>query len=385
MLFDSHPDGRELTQIAESIVADGVAPCAVVAAGVRGGADGEGAAGWLWGEAVAPDAPEASVRTVFDLASLTKPVTALCFARLEKAGVVARGETLAALLGGRIPEIARGPSADVPLDLLMAHRAGLVAHNPFYEALIRGERPTAEDVLAQAAAMRRPECHGPPPADGFAPVYSDLGYLLIGAALEARTGRALDELMEAEVLARVAPRMAIGSVRRLDSDARARIAPTEVVAWRGGLVRAAVHDENAWLIAGEGAAGHAGLFAEARAVQALGLAVLDVLAGESDWLDPGDLEPLIRPRPGGSHAAGFDRRSVEPGATPASGAHFGPRTFGHLGFTGTSLWIDPDGEMVGVLLTNRVCPTRHHWAIRQARPVAYDAIFRALSSSRKPQ
>jgi CubicO group peptidase (beta-lactamase class C family) len=155
-----------------------------------------------------------------------------------------------------------------------------------------------------------------------------------------------------------------------------RVAPTEVVAWRGGVVRGAVHDENAWALAGDATAGHAGLFGEARDVVALGVALLDVLADRRPaFLKPDDLGPLLRARPGGSLLAGFDRKS---GPTPSAGTRFGPRTFGHLGFTGTSVWIDPDAELCGVLLTNRVHPTREHVAIRTARPAVYDALADAM-------
>ena len=153
------------------------------------------------------------------------------------------------------------------------------------------------------------------------------------------------------------------------------------MAWRGGAVRGAVHDENAWALGGDAACGHAGLFGDARSVLDLGLAVLDALAGRlPSFLDPEDLAPLIRDRPGGSLLAGFDRRS---GPTPLSGSRFGPRTFGHLGFTGTSLWIDPDAELVGVLLTNRVHPTRATDAIRRARPAVYDALADAMLGWRR--
>ena len=150
------------------------------------------------------------------------------------------------------------------------------------------------------------------------------------------------------------------------------VAPTEIVPFRGGVVRGAVHDENAWALAGDAACGHAGLFGAADDVLALGVALIEILAGErASFLDAAALREAIAPWPGGSHVLGFDTRS---GDTPSSGRRFGPHTFGHLGFTGTSLWIDPDARLVGVLLTNRVHPTRDHVAIRAARPVVYDAI-----------
>src|SRR6185437_7451842 len=149
---------------------------------------------------------------------------------------------------------------------------------------------------------------------------------LLGAAIAARGGADLDLVVEREVVAPLGLR--IGSARRVrarDVSFDARVAPTEVVEWRGGAVR----DENAWAFAGDASAGHAGLFGDAGSVVALGVAVLDALAGRvPTFPGPDDLAPVVRDRPGGSLLAGFDRRS---GLAPMSGARFGPRTFGHLG------------------------------------------------------
>lgn len=351
------------------------APCAVVAAAVRrGGAlhRGVGAAGRLWPD---EDAPLARPDSLFDLASITKPVTALTLARLARAGRLDRDERLDDLL----PALASTRSARVSLDLLSAHRAGLAGHRPLYAPLLEGRAVDLAAALVTAADARRAGCDGEPPPHGFPPVYSDLGYLLVGAALAARGGEALDAVMDREVTAPLG--LDLASARRLrargpDFAFDARVAPTEIVPWRDGVVRGAVHDENAWAVAGDGAAGHAGLFGDVRSVLDLGLAVLDALAGRiPSFLGPADLAPLVRDRPGGSLLAGFDRRS---GPAPLSGARFGPRTFGHLGFTGTSLWIDPDAELVGVLLTNRVHPLRTGDAIRRARPAVYDALAEAM-------
>lgn len=364
----------DLSPIAAIAVDDHRAtPGAVVAAAVRRGdgfVHGIGAAGRLWpGE----DAPPATPETLFDLASVTKPVTALALARLQRAGALDRAERL----GDVLPQLAPTRSGRVPLDLLAAHRAGLDGHRPLYAPLVDGGSVDMADALRVAADARREGEEGDPPPEGFAPVYSDLGYLLLGAAIASRAGADLDAILEREVTAPLGLR--IGSARQLRArggDFDARVAPTEIVAWRGGTIRGAVHDENAWALARDGAAGHAGLFGDARSVVELGIAVLDALAGRRpSFLDAGDLAPLVRDRPGGSLLAGFDRRS---GPAPLSGSRFGPRTFGHLGFTGTSLWIDPDAELVGVLLTNRVHPTRATDAIRRARPAVYDALAASM-------
>ena len=347
------------------------APGAVVAAAVRrDGAfiHGAGAAGALW-----PSGPPAAVHSIFDLASVTKPFTALALARLERAGRLRRDERL----GDVLPSLAATRSAGVTLDLLAAHRAGLDAHRTLYAPLLDGRAVDPAAALLAAADARREDCTGDPPAEGFPPVYSDLGYLLLGAAIAARGDADLDLVVEREVVAPLG--LHVGSARRMrarEASFDARVAPTEVVEWRGGMVRGAVHDENAWAFAGDASAGHAGLFGDAGSVVALGVAVLDALAGRvPTFLGPDDLAPVVRDRPGGSLLAGFDRRS---GLAPMSGARFGPRTFGHLGFTGTSLWIDPDAELVGVLLTNRVHPTRATDAIRRARPAVYDALAGAM-------
>lgn len=379
-------DLADLTPIAELVTrAHRAAPCACVAAAVRTSRGvfryGVGAAGHLW----LPDTPPAGARdtpppaatidAIFDLASVTKPLVALTLARLARAGEVRLDEPLDEIL----PELAETRSARVPLELLAAHRAGLEAHLRFYETLGRGgAQLDVLQVLRAAADARRPDCTGAPPPEGFAPVYSDLGYMLLGAALARRAGAELDELVEREVTRPLD--LVITSARafrRRDARFDERVVPTEDVAYRGGVVRGAVHDDNAWAMVRDGMAGHAGLFGDALSVARLGVVLLEALGGERpDWLSPAELWPLLRPRQGGSLRAGFDGKS---GEAPSAGARFGPRTFGHLGFTGTSLWIDPDAQRVGVLLTNRVHPTRSSDAIRRARPAAYDAIADAMT------
>jgi CubicO group peptidase (beta-lactamase class C family) len=124
------------------------------------------------------------------------------------------------------------------------------------------------------------------------------------------------------------------------------------------------------------------MFGTVESVIAFGVAALDAIARGTGPLAAGvregDLDWLVRPRHGGSLRAGFDGKS-EGGST--AGERAGPRTFGHLGFTGTSLWIDPDADALVVLLTNRVHPTRENAAIRAARPQAHDALFRMAADA----
>jgi len=304
--------------------------------------------------------------TFFDLASLTKPMTAIA---------VARRGALGTALGDVLPELAMTASGPATLETLLSHRAGLEAHLPLYRSLMAGSSST-KDALRTAADARREECIGPIPEGGFPPVYSDVGYILAGEALARReaavdAGACLEELVVRPLgLERV-----LGTARSLEAlgvDLATRAAPTEDVPWRGGVVRGRVHDENAWALTSEGGSGHAGMFGTVRAVLEVGTAILDGLAARGPFRDA-RIDVLIRERPGATLRAGFDGKARE---GSSAGDSFGPRSFGHLGFTGTSLWIDPDAEVVAVLLTNRIHPSREHTAIRAARPEAHEALFK---------
>lgn len=354
--------------VAEAIVLGGVAPLAAAgcAAATSFGVPRLGAG-------VARDwrvELGGAVGTFFDLASLTKPMTAVAVAR--------SGIDPAAPLASLLPELAGTASAGVSLELLLSHRAGLAPHLTIYAPLVEGGRVDHGEALRIAAEARREDARGPVPPEGFPPLYSDMGYMLAGEALARATGaRDAGEAIHRLVVQPLGLGAELGTVRELKGrgiDLTRDAAPTEDVAWRGGVVRGRVHDENAWAITGTGGAGHAGMFGTIRAVIAFGRGVLDALGSKTSALGGGGrgLAWLVVPRAGGTLRAGFDGKSAE---GSSAGRIAGPRTFGHLGFTGTSLWIDPDAGAVVALLTNRVHPTREHIAIRAARPGAHDALF----------
>ncbi len=157
---------------------------------------------------------------------------------------------------------------------------------------------------------------------------------------------------------------------------RARIAPTERDPWRGRLLQGEVHDENAYALGG--VAPHAGLFATATDVARFAQMMLNGGVYDHHRIVSREVVARFTRRaevPGSSRALGWDTPSGESSA----GHLFSPRSFGHTGFTGTSLWIDPDRRLFVVLLTNRVHPTRDNDAIREIRPAVADAVVRALA------
>lgn len=351
------------------VVAAGAAPGATVGLATRRAGAWRlttGAAGNLSSLFAAPTRCD----TPYDLASITKSVTAVTCARLAAKGRV----SLDTRLGELLAEARDTPSQGASLEALLSHRAGLEAHCEFFAPLRQEQSFDASVALRAAANARRNDCVGALPALGFPPLYSDLGYLLVGVALSRVSGVAFDELVRAELADPLGIELYSARQWKQHADFLARVAPTEVVPWRGGELRGVVHDENAWAFAGEGCAGNAGLFADASTVARFGVALLDVLAGRArDFLAPEWLARLLEPRPGGTLLAGFDAKAAE---GSSAGQWFGPRSFGHLGFTGTSLWCDPDAQLVAAVLTNRVNPTRDNQRHRQCRPLLADALFR---------
>jgi serine-type D-Ala-D-Ala carboxypeptidase len=360
------PNSR-LEEIArEFVVAPGAAPAAALAIGWHHG-DGVRTAS---GAAFAPGAFAASPSSYFDLASVTKPFLAVTVARLARRGRL----SLATPLGRLLVEARNTQTGAQPLELLLSHRAGLEAHRALFAPLLEEAPFDRHQAIVEALRARRPECQDRAPPEGYPPLYSDLGYALIGLALERLEELPLDQLVDREVCSPLG--LDVGSARLLRSrhrDFAGRCAATETVPFRGGVLHGVVHDENAWALSGHALSGHAGLFGTAESVARFGASLLDAVNGRSNaWLDASSLAPLLRERPGGTLRAGFDGKS-ESGSSAGSAA--GRRSFGHLGFTGTSLWCDPDADRAVVLLSNRVCPTRHNARIRVARPAVHDALF----------
>lgn len=355
------PDGQIADLLRREIVEARVAPAAAagVAYRTRGGwryrAGAAGTRSWQRREVV-------SLETPFDLASITKSLFAFVFARSCEQGRVEFSSRLSQLLPVAVGTVAGEQSCEA----LLSHRGALRAHLNLF-APLRDGRPfsRARAIMRAANAAREPG------VDPTAPIYSDLGYILLGDALETVTRMPLDEWMRQQLTQ--AGIFGIASARQLPHLAQ-RAAATETVPYRGGEVVGLVHDDNAWALGSSGCCGHAGLFGDAGSLLRFGTLLVDVYRGAGcQTLSREALLCLTRPRPGGSLRAGFDGKTA--GASSV-GTMLGSATFGHLGFTGTSFWCDPESQVVVCLLTNRVCPTRDNSSIREARPRVHDALVR---------
>jgi CubicO group peptidase (beta-lactamase class C family) len=322
---------------------------------------------------------------VFDVASLTKVMAATSLAAV----LVEQGALeLDAAVASHLPEFGRGGKEAVTARQLLAHASGLRDPVGRLAFLPPGERPPGRVSIAlgRGRELVREAVVSEPleAAPGARTLYSDVGFLALGWLLEGVGGASLDRLCADRVFGP----LALGSTFFIDEigkggregpgrGGRAFVA-TERCEHRGEVNCGAVNDDNAWAVGG--VAAHAGLFSTARDAAVLGQAWLEALRGRASIVSPGTAA-LFAKRQGpkeGTRALGWDTPSKE-------GSQLGRRlgrgsrgAIGHLGFTGTSLWIDVDDEVVVALFTNRCHPSRENERIKQFRPRFHDAVAEAL-------
>jgi serine-type D-Ala-D-Ala carboxypeptidase len=349
---------KPVTDLLDSAVASGAAPGAVFALTYNGARFVH-----TTGQLGADDATPPEATTIYDLASLTK-VVALLPGLMQ---AVSEGTLdLDAPVQQYLPSFAGGGKYAVTVRMLLVHAGGLPAWRPlFREAHGRAE----VFALADTAALESPP--------GTREVYSDLGAIILTQILETLYHDRLDSILGQRVFR---PLGMSSTGYRPGPELQPRIAPTELDPWRGRVLRGEVHDENA--AAMEGVSGHAGLFSTAEDLLTFAEWMLEQGVGRSGGQAVGQSEkseiaasidhPTIRPSvlqefirrqtivPGSSRALGWDTPS--PGSS--AGNKLSSRSFGHTGFTGTSLWIDPERRVGIILLSNRVNPTRDNprWA-----------------------
>ncbi len=308
-------------------------------------------------------APAAQPDTIYDAASLTKPVvTTTLIAMLVQAGRLQLDAPVAMYL----PEWAAGPNPEwrrkVTLRHLLTHTSGLPAHEDYFQTA-KGKHEVLAKVFAE------PLVYDP----GTKSEYSDLGFILLGEIVERVTGKTLDTLAHERIFAPLGMR---NSMFNPAKSLGAGIAPTENdTAFRKRLVRGEVHDENASAMGG--VAGHAGLFSTAADLATFCQMLLNGgIYAHQRILRRAVIEQFTAREPlaAGTRALSWSA----PTEGSSSGRYFSAHSYGHTGFTGVSIWVDPEKELFVILLTNRIHPTRENEKIQQVRPALHDAVVEVL-------
>ncbi|TAK57713.1 MAG: beta-N-acetylglucosaminidase [Bacteroidetes bacterium] len=299
-------------------------------------------------------------QTMFDIASLTKVIaTTSAVMKLYDEKKLSLDDTVAKY----IPEFASNGKEKITIRNLLLHNSGLPAFKPLYVSS-KSPQETLDSVFQSRLVY----------ATGDSTVYSDFGFITLGKIVERITGRALDTYVQDSFF------IPLGMKRTMYVPAESlweEIAPTEYDSeFRKKLVQGVVHDENAYTLGG--VSGHAGLFSTASDLAIF----MQMLTNGGSYNGKQYLKPetikLFNKKQGtnSTRALGWDTKTV--GGYSSAGKYFSEQSFGHTGFTGTSVWADPEKNLFVIFLTNRVYPTRGNTKISRVRPLVHDAVIKAL-------
>jgi CubicO group peptidase (beta-lactamase class C family) len=345
-----------LDSIIRVAIAEGAAPGASVAVGRHGRLvhlKGYGVLDYGSGTPV-------NENTVYDLASLTKVIATTTSAMiLEESGKLDLDQPVRAYL----PELDAPDKAAITVRMLLTHTGGLESYAPLYRQA-RGRAEYLREINARPLAY----------APGSQTVYSDWDMVLLQGVIERIAGMSLDNYADGHLFRPIGMSDTRFAPDTNDRAYRQRIARTTVDEIRGGPLQGIVHDANAWAMGG--VSGHAGLFSTARDVAAFAQLMLDGgTYGNVRIVAPQTIARWTSRQDGGtSRALGWDT----PAQGSSAGRYFSPRSFGHTGFTGTSLWIDPERGLFVVLLMNRVTSRGEGTRHVQLRRDVSDAVQRAV-------
>ena len=305
----------------------------------------------------APNAPAATDSTIYDMASLTKVIATTTAAMLmEEDGKLDIERPVVSYL----PEFNDPEKAAITVRMLLLHTSGMKQYQFLYRE-IKGREQYLQRINA------KPLIHKP----GEMFDYTDWNMIVMQQVIERVSGKTLDALLAERVYGPLGMR---DTQFNPPASLKPRIAPTEIQEFRGGQVWGVVHDENAWAMGG--VSGHAGLFSSAR----------DLAVFEQMMLNGGTyngvrvLRPetiarwTTRQRKDAARGLGWEN----PSPRSSAGQYFSPRSFGHTGFTGTSVWADPEKGLFVVLLTNRVDPTRDNPRVGPLRRAVADVVQSAV-------
>jgi beta-glucosidase-like glycosyl hydrolase/CubicO group peptidase (beta-lactamase class C family) len=348
--------------VIEKAIADKAFPGATLAVGYRGKVSVHASGKLSYDAKTAATA----ANTMYDIASLTKVVATTTLVAKLAEGDFAVPLDLDAKIERYLPEWASGPNAEwrhrVTVRHLLTHTSGLPPFKEYWRTS-KNKQDTLTKIFAE------PLDYEP----GTKEVYSDLGIILMAEIIERLTGRTLDDLAKNTIFSPLGMK---DSMYRPPKKLWPEIAPTEIDNnLRHRLVQGEVHDENAFAIGG--VSGHAGLFSTAPDLAAFCQMLLNGgVYAHQIILRRATIAQFTTPQQlsGGTRTLGW----AVPTEGGSSGHYFSAHSFGHTGFTGTSIWIDPDRQLFVVLLTNRVHPTRENTKIQKVRVELHDAVMQAL-------
>ena len=341
--------------------------------------------------------------TILDVASLTKVfATVPAVMKLVDEGRIALDDSLSKL----IASANLGEKNGLTLRLLLTHSAGLIDWKPFYEKLCDLPRKDRKRLLREWI-IEEPFAYEP----GKGSIYSDLGFILLEWMIEEKTGDTLPEFVQKNFYGPLGLKRTLfvpvaeeknlprplfkkegnggkrggegvkrGERGPLQGASTEDFAATEDCPWRKKVLQGEVHDDNAWTLGGY--SGHAGLFSSAEGIYVMANMLREHYFGKrTDFYKPETVREFFRRQDivkGSDWSFGWDTRALE---GSSAGKYFSRDSVGHTGFTGTSIWMDLEKDVIAILLSNRVHPKRDNDKIKQFRPVFHDAVMEALGEA----
>ena len=313
-------------------------------------------------------------QTIYDLASLTKPLaTSLAILHMQESGQISLDQKLSDFF----PKKWLIQKDEITIQHLLCHNSGFPAHRPFFEQLRTLPKIDRSSELLRMI-LSEPLIH----PIGVKTIYSDLGFMLLHIIIEKITGSPLNKYVEKNIYLP----LGLNNLFFIDKsiEKKDNFAATENCPWRKKTLIAEVHDDNASVLGG--ICGHAGLFGNLADVSRLLQILLEIYHSHPDSnslqqvISTPGLQSFMQVPEDAERALGFD---IPTPPNSSSGQYFSNNSVGHLGFTGTSFWMDLDRSIIIVLLTNRVHPDRNNTKIRQFRPIIHDLIMRKLVGEKK--
>jgi CubicO group peptidase (beta-lactamase class C family) len=369
-LLNRNHVNRKIGAFLEKGVVEGVYPGAVLLVSKDGQVVSLQEVGHL---STIPEQVPMTKDTIFDLASLTKPLaTTLALMKLVDNGEIKLDQPLSELL----TTSALMDKKDLTIRLILSHSAGFVDWKPLYIDLVKYEPDERKSVLREWL-VKEPFDYEP----GKGCVYSDLGFMFLEWVIENISGMAMHQFLNQNFYKPLMlERTFLGAEKYSMGFKKEVFAATEECPWRKRVIQGEVHDENAFALGGY--SGHAGLFGDANGVFVLVNMLREHYRGErDDYLRPETVKKFFQRQDifeSSTWALGWDTPSLR---DSSSGKYFTKNSVGHLGFAGTSVWMDLEKDIVVIFLSNRVHTTRDNLKIRAFRPKLHDLIMEELGKA----